>query len=84
MDLHAFTLQPTPDDRSTEFKPLADTGESFNGYTLMVEAYAAIWVILFAWIFFLWRKQATLNARVQGLEEALDRAEKKSAASTKA
>src|SRR4051794_40614619 len=71
--------QPSaPDDRATEFKAVeGDTGEHFNGYTLMVEAYAAIWLILMAWLLLLWRKQSDLTARVEGLEGAIARAERK-------
>lgn len=61
----------------------AETGEHFNGYTLMVEAYAAIWLILMGWLVMIWRKSATLTARVDGLEAALDRAEKRLASEPK-
>lgn len=68
----------TPDDRATGFEAVSgETGEHYSGYTLMVTAYGLIWAILMAWIFLLWRKQADLNARLDGLEGALDRAEKK-------
>ncbi len=64
-------------DRSTEFTSVGTTGEEFNGYTLMVEAYAAIWLILLVWFGLLWRRQRELSGRVAGLEEALYRAELK-------
>jgi CcmD family protein len=48
--------------------------EHFNGETLMVEAYVAIWVVLMAWILFLWRKQASMSLRLDDLERAIDRA----------
>lgn len=64
---------PAPDDRATEFKAI-EGGESYSGNTLLVEAYAAIWLLLFAWIWLLWRKQAALGARLDGLEAAIDRA----------
>ena len=70
-------IQPSADDRATEFQAVADTGEHFNGYTLMVEAYAAIWLILMVWLFFIWRKASDLTARVDGLERAIARAEAK-------
>jgi hypothetical protein len=44
---------------------------------LLVEAYAAIWLVMMAWLLLLWQKQASLTARLQGLESAIDRAEKK-------
>jgi CcmD family protein len=67
---------PSPQDRATQFTAVSETGEHFNGYTLMVEAYAAIWLVLMGWLVFLWRKQADLSARVSGLEGAIARAEK--------
>lgn len=78
----AITQQPTPtssapatpDSRATEFTAVEGGNERYSGATLLVEAYAAIWVILMAWIFLLWRKQSTLAARLDGLEAAIDRA----------
>ena len=80
-----FLIQPTPDDRATDFKPVeGTTGEHYSGYTLMVEAYAAIWLILMAWLVLLWRKQADLGARLEGLEAAIDRAERRATGTAKA
>lgn len=74
-----MTTQPTPDDRATDFKAVTpETGEQYSGYTLMVEAYAAIWLILMAWLLLIWRKQADLSSRLTGLEGAIARAEKRS------
>ena len=64
---------PTPADRATEFTAV-ESGEHYNGSTLMVAAYAAIWVLLMAWIYMLWRKQAVLGERLDGLEKSIDRA----------
>jgi CcmD family protein len=61
------------DDRATEFVAVDGT-EQYSGSKLMVSAYIAIWVILMAWIFTMWRKQSTLAERLDGLERALDRA----------
>jgi hypothetical protein len=73
--------QPSTEKATYETTPAGETGEQYNGYTLMVEAYAAIWLVLMGWLVLLWRKQAALGQRVQGLEAAIARAEKK--ASTK-
>lgn len=62
-----------PDDRATEFTAV-EGAEHYSGSSLLVEAYAAIWLILMAWIFMLWRKQATLSERLDGLERTIDRA----------
>jgi hypothetical protein len=63
-----------PDDRSTSFQPVEGGGENRSGTTLLVEAYAVLWVLLMAWVLLLWRKQAALSARLGDLEKAIDRA----------
>lgn len=67
--------ESAPDDRATEFKAVEGQGEHYSGYALMVEAYAAIWLILMLWLVLIWRKTAGLTARVDGLEQAIARAE---------
>jgi hypothetical protein len=80
----ASILQPTADDRATEFSAISgQTSDHYNGYTLMVSAYAAIWVIMMVWLAFLWRKQADINTRIDGLEGALVRAERQVAGKAK-
>jgi CcmD family protein len=73
----SFALQPAPqapDDRATEFTAVDANAERYSGSTLMVEAYAAIWLILMIWIYMLWRKQASLAERLDDLERTIDRA----------
>ena len=66
------------DDRATDFETVTgETGEHYSGYSLMVTAYGLIWAIMMAWLFLLWQKQANLNTRLDGLESAIGRAEKK-------
>jgi len=69
----------TPDGRSTTFQAVEGGGETRSGSTLLVEAYAVLWLILMTWLVLLWRKQASLNARLDGLERAIDRAAAKNA-----
>ena len=69
----AAPVAPTPADRATEFTAV-ESGEHYNGSTLMVVAYAAIWALLMGWIYMLWRKQALLGERLDGLEKSIDRA----------
>jgi|SRR5580658_3747865 hypothetical protein len=57
-----------PDDRSTTFQPTEGGTEQRSGATLLVEAYALIWTFLMFWLVLLWRKQAALNKRLDGLE----------------
>jgi hypothetical protein len=63
-----------PEDRATTFQPVEGGPEQRNGTTLLIEAYAFLWIVLMAWLVFQWRRQGALNARVEGLERAIDRA----------
>jgi len=65
---------PTAEDRSAAFRAVQGGNEMQSGEALLVEAYAAIWLILFAMIFFSWRRQRALDERVKTLEGALARA----------
>jgi CcmD family protein len=70
----AASESPRP---ATTFEAVQGGPQTKDGATLMVEAYAAIWTILMVWLLFMWRKQASLNARLDGLERAIDRAAQK-------
>ena len=41
-------MPTTPEDRSTTFQPVEGGPEQHSGSTLLVEAYAVLWVILMA------------------------------------
>ena len=64
----------TVDDRSTTFRPVQGGDQMQSGERLLVEAYAAIWIVLFALILLGWRRQRKIDARVAGLEAALAQA----------
>jgi hypothetical protein len=65
----------TPDSRATSFVPVeGNATEQHSGSTLLIEAYAVLWIILMTWLFMLWRKQSRLHARLDDLERILDRA----------
>lgn len=70
------SFQPSPDDRATEFKPVegAAAQEHYKGETLLVYAYAGIWVVLMIWLFVMWRSQRGIAERLAGLEQAIARA----------
>lgn len=77
---------PTVDDRSKAFRPVEGGPEMQSGEALVVEAYAAIWLIVFAFIVLSWRRQRQIDLRVANLEGALQkarRAERGPAASSK-
>ena len=73
----------TVEDRSTTFRPVQGGDQMQSGEHLLVEAYAAIWVVLFALILLGWRRQRRIDARVAGLEVALAAARAESSANAK-
>ena len=81
MDLVAPSQPPsaaataaTTEDRSTTFRPVEGGTEMQSGEKLLVEAYAAIWVILFALVLLSWRRQRGLDERMNHLAAAIDKA----------
>jgi hypothetical protein len=64
----------TADDRSTSFRPVAGGTELQSGEKLLVEAYAAIWLILFVMVLLSWRRQRGLDERMNVLSSAIDKA----------
>jgi CcmD family protein len=85
----AATVAPAPatttgaEDRSTAFRPVQAGNEMQSGEKLLVEAYAAIWVILFAMVLLSWRRQRHLDDRMSTLEAAIDKARASSEADSK-
>ena len=67
----------TPDDRATSFQAVKGEPEHYSGETLLVSAYAVLWVIVLAWVALVWRKQAALTLRLDDLERVIDDAAKK-------
>jgi CcmD family protein len=64
-----------PTDRATTFQAVqGNAAEQYSGAALLVTAYAALWVVLFAWVAMVWRKQSALSARLADLERVLDEA----------
>lgn len=60
-----------PEERSTQFRAVeGGASEMASGGTLLVEAYAAIWLILFGFLFLSWRRQARITSRLAELERA--------------
>lgn len=68
------TAAPTADDRSTAFRAVEGGNQMQSGEKLLVEAYAAIWVLLFALILLAWRRQKKTDERITTLEEAVAKA----------
>jgi hypothetical protein len=72
--LSAAPTGTTAEDRSTSFRAVTGDHDMQSGEKLLVEAYAAIWIILFALVLLSWRRQRTIDERVSGLEAALEKA----------
>ena len=62
-------------DRSTAFVPVEGGTDHRNGETLLVAAYAGLWVLLMGWVVIQWTKQTALGRRLDDLEGAVARAE---------
>jgi CcmD family protein len=67
----------TPDDRATSFQAVKGEPEHYSGETLLVSAYAVVWVIILVWVALVWRKQAALALRLDDLERVIGDAAKK-------
>ena len=69
----APTGTASPDDRATEFQP-APTTQMQSGEKLLVEAYAVIWLIVFAVVLLSWRRLRMIDERITVLEASVARA----------
>ncbi|HEX3771151.1 MAG TPA: CcmD family protein [Polyangiaceae bacterium] len=66
-----------PDDRATTFQAVKGEPEHYSGETLLVTAYAVLWVIVLAWVAMAWKKQAGLTRRLDDLERVIGEAARK-------
>lgn len=64
----------SPDGRATEFRPVSGGGQMQSGEMLLVQAYAAMWLIAFALILVSWWKVRQADDRLTTLEGALQKA----------
>lgn len=72
---------PTPktsDDRATTFRAVEGGTQMQSSEKLLVEAYAAIWIITMIFIVSIFRRQKRIDARMASLEVALDKARERS------
>jgi CcmD family protein len=60
-----------PDERSTEFVAVEGGQESTSAEALLVSAYAVMWVLLLAFVFFTFRRQQAVESRLAELERAV-------------
>ena len=66
-----IAVQATPSSRDIQFQPVQGGADTTSGSTLLVEAYAAIWIILLGFLLLGWRRQSRLEAKVKELERAV-------------
>ncbi len=67
--------QPTTSEqRSTSFRSVQGGEVLQSGEKLLVEAYAAIWLLLFAMLLLSWRRQKAMDERIASLEQAVSAA----------
>lgn len=59
---------------TTEFKPVEPGGETTSGATLLIEAYALMWLVVFVFILMSWRRLKAVDARIAELHKAIDKA----------
>jgi len=62
---------PEATERSTEFQAVDGGAQTTSGELLLVEAYAATWLVVFAFLLVSWRRQARIDARMGELEKRL-------------
>lgn len=64
----------TTEDRSTAFRPVEGGTQMQSGEKLLVEAYAAIWILAMIFLVSIFRRQKRIDARMATLEAALEKA----------
>lgn len=64
---------PPPTESSDGFRPAPGGGDTRSGTVLLVEAYAAFWLVLFGLIVWTLRRQSRMNAQLRRLERQLSR-----------
>jgi hypothetical protein len=67
----APATETSADGRSTSFRAVEGGSEMQSGEMLLVEAYAAIWTLLFVMLLLWWRRQRHIDSRITLLEQAV-------------
>jgi CcmD family protein len=61
----------SPEERSTEFVSVEGGDDTTSAEALLVTAYALMWVMVLAFVFFSWRRQQRIEGRLAELEKQL-------------
>jgi len=67
-------MGPPNQDSSSAYRGVPGGAGDQSGTLLLVEAYAAIWLLVFALILWTLRRQRQMNVRIAALETELQRA----------
>jgi hypothetical protein len=70
----SLTVAKTSEDRSTAFRAVEGGTQLHSGAQLLVEAYSALWIVLFLLVLISWRRQRGLEARIAEIEVRLEEA----------
>lgn len=63
--------QASTEERSSAFQAVEGGPEMTSGETLLVQAYGIVWLVVFAFLWVSWRRQARIDTRVGELEKRL-------------
>jgi CcmD family protein len=74
MTTHAISLQ-TPTKTPSEFVPVEGGSDTTSAESLLIIAYAAMWLLFFGFLAMTYRRQKALTEKVDRLEQALKRAD---------
>jgi len=75
VSISAFAAVQPDGGRADGFRPAPSGGNARSGALLLVEAYAAIWLIVFAMVIWSLRRQGRMNRRIERLERQLAQAQ---------
>lgn len=73
----APTIAPTTAP-TTEFRPVEPGGETTSGATLLIEAYALMWAVVFIFVMMSWRRLKAVDGRIAELHESIRKARSES------
>jgi CcmD family protein len=68
--------ESSPADRSQEFVPVTGGQDTTSASTLLVVAYAGMWLAIFGFVWLTKKKQKSIDKRLDSLEKALRQADK--------
>lgn len=74
-DMQPSQKSLTVEDRSTEFVPVTGGQETTSAEALLLSAYIIMWALVFGFVWLSVRRQRKIDARLDDVERALQRAD---------